>query len=118
MRAMILLAALLLAGCLEMPTPAGAPSPTAEPVTASPLPVVETSPTLPDADPTAETCTVTTGISNGALNLRAGAGIQYTVLAVLNEGETVTRTGQREGRWWQVVTEDQLEGWVNNDYCK
>lgn len=113
MKRLILILSLLLAACLEMPgaptlpaTPTAAATNTSAPIvtqTASPAPLV---------------CTVETGIQAGALNIRAGVGVKNAVLAVLNEGETVIRTGKRDGRWWEVVTSDQLTGWLNSDYCR
>lgn len=113
---LIVFIALFITGCLDMPTPTAQATATDGTLSVETPVVVEPSATM--STPTAQACKVDTGISNGALNVRSGAGVKYTVLAVLNEGEIVTRTGERDGRWWQVVTRDQLTGWVNSDYCK
>jgi uncharacterized protein YgiM (DUF1202 family) len=64
-----------------------------------------------------KTCTVTTGIDAGNLNLRTCAGIGCPVATVLHEGETLTQTQTVKG-WLAVETASGLRGWVNSKYCK
>jgi hypothetical protein len=54
-----------------------------------------------------------------SLNLRSGAGVGATRLAVIPAGAPLTPTGQRQGDWWQVRAgggDDgkELTGWVSS----
>jgi len=62
--------------------------------------------------PRPESCTVTAH----ALNLRAGAGTSYSVLAVLDEGDRLTVLAR--GHWLQVETITGAAGFVHSNYCK
>ena len=66
----------------------------------------------PTPSPTPDRCTVTAH----ALNLRAGAGTSYSVLAVLDEGDDLTIL--TAGHWLQVETITGAAGWINSKYCK
>jgi uncharacterized protein YgiM (DUF1202 family) len=69
------------------------------------------------AFPTApQTCTVQTGVPTGYLNLRKGAGTQYSVIRVVNEGETLTVI--KVGTWLEVLDAQGNRGYVNSNYCK
>ncbi len=101
----------LLTSCLEMPaapqtvTPVPSSTGTAQPspsLTASALPV----------------CYVSTGIDNGALNIRTGAGVNHSVIRVLQEGDVLTMKGGKIGNWIKVKTGDSLTGWINSNYCR
>lgn len=70
--------------------------------------------TLPTATP--ETCTVQTGVPSGYLNLRTGAGTQYPVVRVLDEGEALTVLAG--GAWLAVLDTRGNKGYVNSRYCK
>ena len=65
----------------------------------------------PTPTPRPESCTVTAH----ALNLRAGAGTSYSVLAVLDEGDRLTVL--ELGDWLQVETDTGLTGYINGAYC-
>ena len=66
----------------------------------------------PTPTPRPESCTVTAH----ALNLRAGAGTSYSVLAVLDEGDRLTVLAR--GHWLQVETITGAAGFVHSNYCK
>jgi hypothetical protein len=101
------------------------PTPTALPVTATPThaPTVTVTRSVPTPPPTATTsptisstpgvAVVKPGPAQG-LNVRAGPGIGYPVLATLRAGSRLTPVGRdAEGRWVEVccVADDQA-GWV------
>ena len=65
--------------------------------------------------PTPRTCEV---IAAQALNLRAGAGVNNSVIAWLKAGDVLTLTNtQPKGAWIEVTFEDRT-GWINSNYCK
>lgn len=118
MNKLVLLFALLSAGCsaaIDLPTPT--PTTTPKVWDATPLPSTTSSPIreLPQP-PTPETCTVSTGVPAGYLNLRSGAGMQYRVIRVLNEGEVLTVNTR--GEWHEVTDAQGNHGFINSNYCK
>ncbi len=62
------------------------------------------------------TCTVTTGVPSGYLNIRTGAGMQYAVIGLLQEGDVVKVI--TPGAWLEVETPQHQTGWVHSKYCK
>ncbi len=65
--------------------------------------------------PQARTCEV---IAAQALNLRAGAGVNNSVIAWLVPGDVLTITNtQPKGAWIEVTSADRT-GWINSNYCK
>jgi hypothetical protein len=65
----------------------------------------------------AQTCTLTTGISNGTVNLRACPGAACgAVLDILTEGESLTII--TAGEYVNVTTKSGVTGWLNKKYCK
>ena len=66
--------------------------------------------------PTPKTCTVQTGVPSGYLNLRAGAGTQYAVIRVLDEGEILTVL--EHGIWLTVRDSQGNKGYVNARFCR
>jgi uncharacterized protein YgiM (DUF1202 family) len=62
------------------------------------------------------TCTVRTGIPAGSLNLRTGAGTQYSVIRILTEGEILIVL--ERAAWLKVTDEGGQQGFVNARYCK
>lgn len=102
--------ALITLACMEpvllAPTPTEAPAALAT----TPTPIPRQSPTAQD------TCTVSTGVPAGYLNLRAGPGMEYAVLRVLNEGEVLTIV--TPGAWHEVTDAEGNTGYVNSTYCK
>lgn len=56
--------------------------------------------------------------STAWVNLRAGAGTSYTILAVLSPSETVTATGNVSGGWTEVTTAKGIKGWVSTNYLQ
>lgn len=65
-------------------------------------------------------CRVKTKVKQGLLNLRSGPGLQYKVIAVLNEGEILTGKFVPTADWQKVTIPTGTEGWVNQNYinCK
>jgi uncharacterized protein YgiM (DUF1202 family) len=66
------------------------------------------------ATATAAACVVNTS----ALNLRAGPGLTYSVIAWPIAREILTLTGRTSGAWAEVRTAQNITGWVNSNYCK
>lgn len=112
MKLYILALALLLSACLTMPTP--------EP-TVTPSPTETVTPTeravAGHTETHTQTCTVATGIPDGDLNLRTGAGTEYAVIATLTEGTTV-RVLETKGTWYRVHVIEAINGWINGRYCE
>lgn len=107
---------LLLYGCsaaIPLPTTSTPESTTSPQPTATEIVQVAESPTA--TVQTFEVCTVSTGAPQGYLNLRSGAGVDYPVLRVLNEGETLTI--MQRGAWLEVLDASGV-GYVNSNYCK
>jgi hypothetical protein len=108
----------------ETAVPANTPSPTTTTVpSATPTPVPTFTPTptiLPTWTPLPTATLVNTAVPPLAaevivpkLNVRLGPGTDYPVLAVLDEGDLLTLTGQTEaGDWWQVCCIDGEPGWA------
>lgn len=65
--------------------------------------------------PTAHTCTVTTGVPDGDLNLRTGAGTEYAVIDTLKEGDVLTVIADGD---WMEVTFNGRRGFINGQYCR
>lgn len=79
-----------------------------------PTATAKPSPTL---TPTAPACIVTTGLTSGAVNLRACPGMMCgAVLDVLTEGESLTIL--TAGEYVRVQTASGVTGWLNSNYCK
>ena len=98
---------------------AGLTTPTQAPtVTATAQPGLTPNQVVPS--PTPQTCTVSTNIPQGSLNIRAGAGIGFAVLEVLHEGQILTLTHQPARTGWIEVTAGNVTGWINSAYayCK
>lgn len=49
------------------------------------------------------------------LNMRTGAGTQYRIVTTLKKGVTVTYTGKKSGKWFQVKYGTKT-GWVSSAY--
>jgi len=93
------------------PLPTSAPQPeatTAEPATAIPPPAPAATSTLrPRSTPAQGTVTAE------SLNLRAGPGLDFAVLAIIHGGDTVQVAGRNEeGDWLLVTTSGGGRGWV------
>ncbi len=69
-------------------------------------------------------CTVTTGVPAGYLNIRSGPGMQYAVIDILSEGDVLTPTRNRADGWIEVTANHprdgfaSLTGWINGRYCQ
>lgn len=61
-------------------------------------------------------CVVVTGLQNGRVNLRSGAGVGFGVSAVLTEGQPLTIL--QAGAWSQVRTGAGVTGYLNSKFCK
>ena len=72
-----------------------------------------TRPAMPTA--AALACEVSTGTPGGFLNLRAGPGMAYQVLQVLEEGQRVTLL--QAGTWYQVQAGGAV-GWIHSHFCE
>jgi RHS repeat-associated protein len=56
-------------------------------------------------------------ISQGNLNMRAGAGSNNKVIGSLSSGSIVTGTGNTDGNWTEVTSAGKT-GWVSSKYVK
>jgi uncharacterized protein YraI len=56
-------------------------------------------------------------VVGGSLNLRSGAGLNYSVLAVMPNAAEVTLTGQSSGNWLSV-SYNGTAGWAFADYLR
>lgn len=83
-----------------------------------PTPTAQASQTpKPTQTEAAQVCTVTTGITSGAVNLRACPGSMCgAVLDILTEGESLTIL--TAGEYVNVTTKSGVTGWLNSKYCK
>ncbi len=90
--------------------------PYAIPGTASPTSgVLKTNPTTNTPTPQPRTCEV---IAAQALNLRAEAGVNNSVIAWLVPGDVLTITNtQPKGAWIEIIYKDRT-GWINSEYCQ
>lgn len=85
-------------------------------VTISSTPTQKPKRITPTITPAPRACTVDTGIPRGQLNLRTGAGVQFAVIRILNEGEAV-RVLERAS-WTEVIDRVGNHGFVYSKYCK
>jgi len=58
-------------------------------------------------------------VLTGALNVRSGPGVSYSVNGVVSQGEVVSVIGRNDdGSWVIIQTPSGLEGWVNSSYLQ
>ena len=69
----------------------------------------------PSPTPRPITCTVTTGIDQGAVNLRVGPSTHFSVILTLREGTTAIVL--QHGAWMKVSTHNAT-GFVYGRYCQ
>jgi hypothetical protein len=105
--------ALTLSPLARLPTPAPGPTATATHVLAARTAPTRTPSPTATPTPTPRVAIVRPGPAQG-LNVRAGAGREYPVIAVLPGGSQLTPLGRDfHGRWLLVCcTEDGAPGWV------
>lgn len=103
---------IILASCSPWST-----MPTSEPAS-KPITRIQPNPALPrsTAEASAQICQVKTGMPSGYLNLRAGAGVEYEVIRVLSEGETLQVI--KRSAWLEVIDEQGNQGFINSRYCR
>ncbi|WP_420630953.1 SH3 domain-containing protein [Candidatus Leptofilum sp.] len=70
---------------------------------------------LPLADSaTAPSSSATALVSTGALNVRSGPGVTYSVLTAVSQGQTVILLGRNaDSSWAKIRLGNSIEGWVN-----
>ena len=78
------------------------------------LAITSTATTAPSSAQTS--CFVWTNVEQGKLNLRSVSGTQYSVVAILDEGETLEVLSS--GAWMKVKTRSGVIGWVSGAFCK
>lgn len=62
----------------------------------------------------APTVTATALVSTGALNVRSGPGVTYSVITVASQGQTVMLLGRNaNSSWVKIRLGNNTEGWVN-----
>lgn len=60
------------------------------------------------------TVTATALVSTGALNVRSGPGVTYSVITVVSQGQTVMLIGRNaNSSWAKIRLANNTEGWVN-----
>ena len=75
-----------------------------------PSPTPPPAPTVPPTATPRPALTITTP----ALNIRAGPGLNYAVVAVAQQGERYPVSGRSEtGDWFRIVLQDESERWVS-----
>lgn len=120
---LVILAGLVSLACW-LPPAAAAPPSTPTLTMADILARAELTPTpdrLPASSPTtAAICQVQTGYPTGTVNVRGGAGMGYSVLAVVEEGAELQLTGRNDPAGWaEVITPGGLTGWFYTPkWCK
>jgi hypothetical protein len=62
------------------------------------------------------TSNFTVNISTVNLNLRSGAGTNNSIITSLENGTSLTGTGNTNGLWKEVSTSDGTTGWVHSSY--
>lgn len=55
-------------------------------------------------------------VNTPRLNMRTGAGVQYTRIAILDGGTELIMLGRNAGGTWWYIQVDDLRGWVSGDY--
>lgn len=54
-------------------------------------------------------------VDTGALNIRSGPGLNYSIIGTLRDGERLSLMGRNAyGDWLKVRTSTGLEGWVGS----
>ncbi len=106
---------LVLSGCNPYQGVYPQPSQTAVTAVTATAQGVINSPQPPSSTPH-PTCTVTTGVPAGYLNIRTGAGVEYAVIDQLQEGDELIILAR--GAWLQVETPQHQTGWINARFCK
>lgn len=62
----------------------------------------------------APTVTASALVSTGALNVRSGPGVTYSVITVASQGQTVTLLGRNaDSSWTKIRLANGIEGWAN-----
>jgi uncharacterized protein YgiM (DUF1202 family) len=76
-------------------------------------------PPLTTSQPASQTSSQTYTVVSNALNIRTGAGVNYSTNGqALSKNEQVTATGRTSGVWAEVKTKDGRIGWINTKYTK
>ena len=73
----------------------------------------------PAPPPTTGNYTSTAAVINAYhLNVRSGPGITYNVIAVINRGQVVGLTGEKNANatWVKIILSNGTQGWVNAYY--
>lgn len=86
------------------------------------LPLLATSESVASSETPAPACLLVHALpgGEGSLNLRAGAGTSYAVLAVLHDGQTLVMDG-KSGDWFAVtlvMDGRTIAGYVHSDYVE
>jgi len=74
-------------------------------------------PTKPQVTPPSSGGTTVVTVTWTSANIRSGAGNEFPVLAIVNNGDKLTIIGER-GEWFNVRMEDGKEGWINSRVVK
>ena len=83
------------------------------------LPIVDgtTTPTTPTTTPTSDTASAT--ITTGALNVRSGPGLGYSVLEQVYLGQTITLIGRNDSSTWvKATTSNGQQGWLSAGFIQ
>ncbi|MBI3991429.1 MAG: SH3 domain-containing protein [Candidatus Omnitrophica bacterium] len=56
-------------------------------------------------------------VKGDRVNIRCGAGENFTILGQINNGESVAILGKK-GEWWEIKPLKEAAGWVHSDFVQ
>jgi uncharacterized protein YgiM (DUF1202 family) len=118
-KVLVVIFALLLAGCTIPAQPAHTEfTPTAT-VTIIPTSKIVHAAVRVVSTPTPVRCVVSTGYDDGLVNVRSGPGMSYPVVDVVQEGQELPVLSDPVDGWVKVCTSKLVEGWFYQErWCK
>lgn len=113
-----IIAAMVLAFLLNSCNPYAGIGPAATVSTETGTPTIYPTPIADTQTPAPRVCIVKTGVPEGSLNIRTGAGIEHSIITTLSEGQRLILTAAAaRGDWIEVTTNQAITGWINSRYC-
>ncbi|VAW43525.1 hypothetical protein MNBD_CHLOROFLEXI01-1700 [hydrothermal vent metagenome] len=97
---------------LDVVTTSATATPTA---TGTVIPTSTATPTPTNTPTAASPAAASAVVATGALNVRSGPGVTYSVVATTGQGQTVTLLGRNaNSSWAKIRLSNGTEGWVNS----